>query len=678
MNGLNSLYDEADKYNTYSTVDTDFSNKRFTHSGGEIQLDDFNAYNSTGYQQDELNDVQSVRTTHKYTQNNSNSSDHNEDYRMTFNSSMHPNRTRNQKNNRASLSSSSPTLFSEPSVSTTTTQSKNKAQKKSNSNTDDEQQYTKKRKKKSISAPRKKRKGNEPVEMDDDKADGQDADSYLDDDAIQTAYGKMSSSDMEELRSVLEQGTRGDFSKFVKNQNKSQNTTNTANVPPKTTTTTNTKSLSLDEMQSELVYHKKKIHKMMSDSIKMVQTKQPGSCNFETRAKSSDQIIREELSKHDLNCEKYIALISVLPKAPRSRGFEIIFGMVPNKNEQNALNTICTCTPISNPRIEPFEEGSDVEQPENSVDSSVKSTNESFTQNKNLHVVQPEKTKKRLNSYDVHPDIITMHNNPENKIGETPNVSQISSNLVNYIQSEFGDILDIAHMDIGTFLAKTCPCCLYGGYSAKGTVYMEAIEEIKDIYRRKAFSTDHSTLAISLCNIWNTQVFTPLVEAGVKILPFIYEIILDHIKRPHVIDATLMAKSEVDDITSMQMGIKQMIFQKVISTETIEVDDENQSMSENNNNIIESRSSNDSSTSSDESEVVEIVPQQKKRLVVRTFETTKYNTRALDDYMKLSRLKLFWLHSKKHDTVFNAQGRKKQKNVFNPHNSQTTLRISSN
>lgn len=528
-------------------------------------------------------------------------------------------------------------------------------------------------------------------------------DTRLSDEDLTDAYGTMTDEQREMLRQVLDENSHGDFRRFVDSRHNTPDTE--INKPPVEetiiTTRTSQKAMSLDEMQCDLVYHKKNIHDRMQTSIKKVKNNQITSTSNASK-RSLSMLIREEIPNHSTHCHKYIALLSVTPKAPRSRGIDLIFGSIETEEERRALNSKCTC----NPGIEDVTTSGNTEAAMNNSSSSSSSSSTSTVQQianvvtpvasttdgDALQIIpSPGGNTQTPNSNPQHPDINQLLQSPESQKNSTPipNLSKISPELISYVQSEFGEFMDLAHMDIGTFLSKTCPLCLYGGYSAKGSIYMEAVEQIKSVYRIKAFSSDHSTLAIKLCTIWNSQIFLPLIEKGVQILPCLYEVILDHIKRPHVIDATLIAKSEVDDISSMQMGLKQLIFYRVKVVEkeikpakggkTSSGDSmEEQSDTENINEIESSSSSSSNSSSSsstDSSMESESSVQQKRRKITRVTESTRYNPAAMRDFVMLSRLKLSWLHSKRTDTVFNTQGRTKRKDVFNPHNANTTITL---
>lgn len=720
-------------YNSVNNYDTGFDRTSSTgrnYGGGNSS--DFDGF-STNH--DRNNDFGTTtygnqRTTHKI-QNPTQGGDsnrHDEQDGSLFTGSMSGKKTRRRKVVNTDCYIDDDTATTTMGSTSTTTIRKKQVPKKNIITSSKKKQHKK--------APKKKRRGTKRKrdEEDDDDSHSESSDSSSDklspiheqssdsnlealntrmeDEDLDVAYGTRTDEEREFLRQALENSSHGDFRRFVQDRRK-ETQQKPAEVEHIITTRTKQTRISLDQMQCDLVYHKKKIHDMMNSSIKKTKTSTNQS-EQEIGKKSLQALVREEIGNHSNHCNKYISLLSVLPKAPRSRGMDIIFGAIETEEEKRALRTKCTCNPtiieegqfndsmsnnrsvINIPEVTHDEEATssstsgqsgtqNIGQATNNTPANVSTNTTDNTQPLQIAGYSP--------SQPDHPDLNAILDSNKTVGENSPfvNLSRVSPQLLSYVQSEFGELMDLAHMDVSTFLSKTCPLCLYGGYSAKGSIYMEAVEQIKAVYRTKAFSSDHSTLAIKLCSIWNTQVFLPLIKKGVQILPCLYEVILDHIKRPHIIDATLVAKSEVDDITSMQMGLKQLIFYKVkiVEEEKIPAERANTNIDPNardeieegdrQENINESESSSASSSSSDSADASiesDSVPTSSNgRTVTRITESTRYNPAAMRDYVMLSRLKLSWLHSKRTDTVFNAQGRTKRKDVFNPHNSNTTIRL---
>lgn len=247
-----------------------------------------------------------------------------------------------------------------------------------------------------------------------------------------------------------------------------------------------------------------------------------------------------------------------------------------------------------------------------------------------------------------------------------PNGSRLDVGTYTYVQNHFCKDLKDAKIDVGTFLQKVCPLCAYGSKDVKGP-YLIEIEKVKQVYRRKVLSTPPDTLATLLCFLWNNRIYNPLRMQGKPILPFLYEMALDHVKKPHIPDGTLIAKKTIDSLLTIQNALKQIMFSVEKEKEENEMDLEDNSDNEEGEDEDQLNSTKSTSKINKKSKKIKKKNSKVRKIDIKnTSGSLKYSSLVLKDYLTVSDKLHKWIGTKRGDSVYNSQ---KKSAVFGTDNS---------
>lgn len=243
-------------------------------------------------------------------------------------------------------------------------------------------------------------------------------------------------------------------------------------------------------------------------------------------------------------------------------------------------------------------------------------------------------------------------------------LGNIDKDMISFLQNGFKNDLRNSGMCIKKFLSTICPLCAYGSKDLKGQYNIE-LEKIKQLYRNKVLSADPETLAAVLCFTWNNTLFKPITRKGIPFMPLLYEIALDHIKKPHIIDAALIAKKEIESLRTIKNGLEQMIF---VIEEEEEENEESDKRNESSKTQSRKRkaSSNNTTRKFENKDDIEESDKPRKRI--------KYNPQALRDYILVSDKMRTWIHSKRNNTIFLT---KRRQCFMNTDNSNSQIQLSS-
>jgi hypothetical protein len=212
--------------------------------------------------------------------------------------------------------------------------------------------------------------------------------------------------------------------------------------------------------------------------------------------------------------------------------------------------------------------------------------------------------------------------------------------------------------------------CAYGSKDVKGP-YLIEIEKIKQVYRRKVLSSPPDTLATLLCFLWNNRIYNPLRLQGKPILPLLYEMALDHVKKPHIPDSSLIAKKQIDSLLTIQNALKQIMFSMEKEKEENKMDLEDNSDNEEDEDEDELNSSRSSSKINKKSKKIKKKNSKIKKADTKTTcGSLKYSSLVLKDYLTVSDRLHKWIGTKRGDSVYNSQ---KKSAVFGTDNSNFVI-----
>jgi len=244
----------------------------------------------------------------------------------------------------------------------------------------------------------------------------------------------------------------------------------------------------------------------------------------------------------------------------------------------------------------------------------------------------------------------------------------LTEHITKTLKERFGTKLTLANMSIEKMLTNVCPLCSYGCKDIRG-IYATEITKIKNLYKRNFMSTSAESLAATLVFTWNTRVFEPIFKKGFAFMPLTYEMALDHIKRPHQIDAAFVAKKEIEDLTSMGQALKSMLFVR------IEKEEDTDNIIHHSNGNMGSTTSNGKDHAKTDKDLSDNAPENgqetsktsKKKIIKHT-----YNSQTLKDILLVSSATRNWIHSRRSDTVFN---RKRTQGFMGTENSSTFIQL---
>jgi hypothetical protein len=130
-----------------------------------------------------------------------------------------------------------------------------------------------------------------------------------------------------------------------------------------------------------------------------------------------------------------------------------------------------------------------------------------------------------------------------------------------YLEKMFGELVQDANMGMEQFLDFFCPLCGFGNLLNFDRVSATAYRDVMNMAEVGIMFVRRETLAVILCESWNTNVYRPMRARNKRILPLTYEMAFNHIDKPHRPDPRPDHRRDIEELNMLKGTLGKMMFQ---------------------------------------------------------------------------------------------------------------------